>query len=320
MILAYHAQLINNMKIYDLIIIGGGPAGITAGIYAGRQKMDTLLLAKELGGGKITSKAVNICNFPGFEKISGIELLERFVKHLKTQQIETETAEIFKIEKDKDIFTVISSKKEKFFSKTVIIATGSDPRSLGAKGEKEFVGKGVGYCVTCDGPLFKNKAVAIAGGGNAGFEGAEFMERYASKIYILEYGLEVKADLENQELVKKIKKIEVITNAQIKEIKGDKFVNSIVYEDLKEKKLKTLEVQGLFIQIGYQPATALAKGLVDFNERDEIKVEFETFQTKTPGLFAVGDVNTGPFKQIVTACGEGCKAALAAYGYLQSLK
>lgn len=304
--------------IYDLIIIGGGPAGITAGIYAARQRMKTLLIAKEIGGGKITSKAVNICNFPGFEKIGGVELMEKFISHLKTQEIETKQGEIVKIEKEDDIFTAFSSNKEKFSSRTMIIATGSDPRPLEVPGEKELLGKGVGYCVLCDGPLFKNKAVAIIGGGNTGFESAIFMEKYASKIYVLEYGSEIKADAENQEIVSKIGKIEVITNAKVKEIKGDKLVNEIVYEDIKEKKDKALDVQGVFIQVGYQPATALAKGLVDFNERDEIKVEFETFETKTKGLYAVGDVNTGAFKQIVTACGEGCKAALAAYSYFQS--
>ena len=202
----------------------------------------------------------------------------------------------------------------------MIIATGADPRPLEVPGEKEFIGKGVSYCVTCDGPVFKDKKIAIIGGGDAGFEAAIFMTNYSPKIYILEYEPEVKADETNQEIVQKSEKIEVITNAAVKEIKGENFVNSLIYEDLGTKETKTLNVEGVFVEIGSQPATSLARGLVEFNERDEIKVEFETYQTKTPGLFAVGDVNIGTHKQIITACGEGCKAALTAFRYIHLRK
>lgn len=306
--------------LYDLIIIGGGPAGITAGIYAGRQKMKTLLLTKEFGG-QMARKATEVCNYPGFEKISGAELIEKFVSHLeKHESVEIKFSEIGKVQKESGVFTVTTTENEKFQSKSVIIATGADPRPLEAIGEKEFIGKGVGYCVTCDGPIFKNKTIAIVGGGNAGFEAALFMTNYASKIYVLEFGPEIKADQENANEVKKSDKIEIITNAAVKEIKGDKFVSSLIYQDNISRENKTLEVQGVFIEIGSQPATALAKGLVDFTKRDEIMVEAETFQTKTPGLFAVGDDNSGPYKQIITAAGEGCKAALAAYDYLRKSK
>ncbi len=310
--------------VYDLIIIGGGPAGITAGIYAGRQRIKTLLITKEYGG-QMAKKATEVCNYPGFFRINGQKLIEKFKKHLDAQEfVEKKIATIRKLERGTNEgiegFIVITSENEKFFSKSVIIATGADPRPLEVPGEKEFIGKGLSYCVTCDGPLFKNKTVAVVGGGNSGFEAAIFMTNYAKKIYILEYGSEVKADAENQKEAAKSKKIEIITNAEIKEIKGNRFVNSLIYEDLKNKETKVLNVEGVFIEIGTQPATSLAKGLVDFNEKDEIKVEFETFQTKTPGLFAVGDVNTGKYKQIVTAAGEGCKAALAAYEYLRKQK
>jgi thioredoxin-disulfide reductase len=304
--------------IYDLIIIGGGPAGITAGIYAGRQKMSTLLITKEFGG-QMAKKATEVCNYPGFEKISGMELIGKFVEHLEKQEsVEIKFSLVEKIEKQENIFTVTTTEAEKIEAKSVIIATGADPRPLEAIGEKEFIGKGVGYCVTCDGPIFKNKAVAVVGGGNCGLEAALFMTNYASKIYVLEYGAEIKADQENQNEAKKSDKIEIITNASVKEIKGENFVNSLIYQDNITKENKTLEVQGVFIEIGTQPATALAKGLVDFTKRDEIMVESETFATKTPGLFAAGDNNSGKYKQIVTAAGEGCKAALAAYDYLRT--
>lgn len=305
--------------IYDLIIIGGGAGGITAGIYALRQKMKTLILAKEYGG-QMTRKATEVWNYPGFPKISSTDLIEKFVDHLKQQEsFEEKITEVVKIKKEANSFFITTAENEEIESKAVIIATGADPRPLEAKGEKEFIGKGVAYCVTCDGPLFKNKTVAVIGGGNAGFEAAIFMANYASKIYILEFGAEVKADPTNQEEVEALGKIEIITNASVKEIKGDKMVNACVYEDVKTKEIKTLDVRGIFIEIGNQPAASFIKDLVDFNKNDEIIVEFETFQTKTPGLFAVGDVNAGKYKQIVTAAGEGCKAALAAYEFIRKV-
>jgi len=305
--------------IYDLIIIGGGPAGITAGIYAGRQRMKTLLITKEFGG-QMAKKSTEVCNYPGFERISGMELIEKFVEHLKKQEsVEIKFDQVKQIEKEGDIFTITTSEAEKIQSKTVIVATGADPRPLEAIGEKEYIGKGVSYCVTCDGPIFKNKTIAIIGGGNAGMEAALFMTNYATKIYVLEFGPEIKCDQENKNDCIKSDKIEIITNASVKEIKGETMVNSLIYQDNVSKEMKTLEVGGIFIEIGSQPATALAKGLVDFTKRDEIQVESETFTTKTPGLFAAGDNNSGPYKQIVTAAGEGCKTSLAAYDYLRKL-
>jgi len=304
--------------IYDLIIIGGGPGGITAGIYAARQRLNTLLIAKEFGG-QITKKSVDIENYPGFEKISGAELIQKFEKHLRGQEIEIIGGEVRKLEKNNTVFSVLTT-NGKYEAKSVIIASGADPRPLEVPGEKEFIGKGVSYCPLCDGPVFKDKVVAVAGGGNAGFEVAFFLANYVKKIYILEYGPKIKAYAANQELINATKKAEIITNAAIEKIEGDKFVKSLTYRDLISKELKKLELEGVFVEIGNQPATSFAKDLAEFNERDEIKVEFETYQTKTPGLFAVGDCNVGKYKQIITAAGEGAKAALAAYEYVQKLK
>lgn len=304
-------------KIYDLIIVGAGPAGITSAIYARRQNLKTLVITKDFGG-QMGRKAVDIENYPGFKKIKGPELINRFKEHLKATNAEIKIGQVDKITKENNIFCV-STLEEKFFSKAVILASGADPRPLEVPGEKEFIGKGVSYCAICDGPIFRNKTVAVIGGGNAGFESAIFLSNYAKKIYILEYSSQVSADEVNQETVQKTGKVEIITNAKVKEIKGDNFVNALVYEDLKTKEEKILKVDGVFVEIGSQPATSYAKGLVDFNERDEIKVEFETCETKTPGLFAVGDLNVGRFKQIITACGEGAKAALAAYNYIKKV-
>ncbi len=301
--------------MYDLIIIGGGPAGITSGIYAARQKLNTLLITKNFGG-QIAKKAVPIGNYPGFKEISGLELISRFEEHLEKQDIDIKMNEVTRVDKKDSSFLVWTDNKEKFESKTIIIATGTDPRPLKLPGEEEFIGKGVSYCAVCDGPLFADKEVAIIGGGNSGFESALFLKNWAKKIYILEYDSKVRADRENQDLVGRIKKIEIITNAQLKEIKGDEFVNSIIYQDRVNKEERTLSVKGVFVEIGSQPASSFVNHLVDFNKKGEIKVAFDTFQTKTPGLFAAGDVDTGKFKQIIISCGEGAKAALAVFDYL----
>ena len=301
--------------MYDLIIIGGGPAGITAGIYAARQKLNTLLITKGFGG-QVTKKAVMIENYPGFEEISGQDLIQKFEKHLRKHKVDIERDGVRKVKKVGEKFLVQTTSKNTFEAKVVIIASGADPRPLEVPGEKEFLGKGVSYCVTCDGVLFEGKTVAVIGGGNAGFETAFFLSKIAKKIYILEYGEKVRADAENQERVKKTGKVEIVINTQVKEIRGGQFVKGLVYQDRKTGKEINLPLEGIFVEIGSQPATSFAKGLVDFNEKDEIKVDFETFQTKTPGLFAAGDCNIGKYKQIITAAGEGAKSALAAYDFL----
>jgi thioredoxin-disulfide reductase len=306
-------------KIYDLIIIGGGPAGITAGIYAVRQKMATLMITKDFGG-QLNRKAVMIENFPGFPEISGLELTQKFVSHLKKYPIEIELDEVIKVEKENGNFKVKTKNKKEFFSKTLIVASGATSRTLGVKGEKEFLGKGLSYCAICDGYLFNGKEVAVVGGGNSGFEAAIFLSKLAKKIYILEISNRVKADKENQEIVEKTGKVEIILNAKVEEIKGDKFVKSLVYRDLVSQKLNELPIEGIFVEIGNVPETSFVKDLVDFNEKGEIVVDFQTMATKTPGLFVAGDCNTGKYKQIIIAAGEGAKAALSAYDYLQKLK
>jgi len=313
------------MNNYELIIIGGGPAGMTAGIYASRLGLKTLLITKSFGG-QIAKKAVDIENYPGFESISGPDLVQKMASHLKVQKIDIQMDEVLGLKKKGKDFSVVTKSKKEFIGKALILATGADPRPLEVPGEKEFIGRGVSYCALCDGPLFKNKITTVSGGGNAGFETALFLSKVAKKIYILEYSAKVKADANNQKLVKSTGKTEVITNAALKEIKGlpagrqgDNFVKLIIYQDLKTKKEKELKTDAVFVQVGYQPTTAYAKGLVNFNKRDEIAIEPETCQTSVPGVFAVGDLNEGPFKQIVTAAGEGAKAALAAHNYIQNL-
>ncbi|MBL7142589.1 MAG: FAD-dependent oxidoreductase [Candidatus Pacebacteria bacterium] len=310
--------------IYDVIIIGGGPAGVAAGIYASRQRLNALLITKSFGG-QMARKAVAIENYPGFEEISGLDLIKKFEKHLRKftsgqpgrGQIKIELALVSKIKKAGKTFSVLTGKKKKFKSKTVLIASGADPRPLEVPGEKKFIGKGVSYCTACDAPLYAGKDVVVVGGGNSGFEAALFLAGWVRKLYILENSSKVSADQSIQEKAKKTGKIKVITSAALKKVEGKKFVESLVYQDNETKKTVSLKVGGIFVEIGSQPATSFVKGLVDFSERDEIVIDQKTMQTKTTGLFAAGDVSDVIFKQIVVAAGEGTKALLAISNYLQ---
>src|SRR3989338_4481234 len=302
--------------IYDLIIIGGGPAGMTAGIYTARQKLKTLLITKDFGG-QMAKKAVSIENYPGFEEISGLELIQLFEKHLRSHEIDIEINAVKNVKKSGDVFLLMTADRKEFKSKAVIVASGADPRPLEVEGEKEFICKGVSYCVSCDGPLFADKTVVVIGGGNAGFEAALSLSNYAKKVYILESGEKIRAEKSIQDQVKKIAKITVIIGSVIQKIQGKTFVESIIYQEKTSKKLVTLEVQGIFVEIGSQPATSFVKDLVDFNEKDEIVVDPKTSQTRTRGLFSAGDVDDVPYKQVVIACGEGAKAAISASIYLQ---
>jgi thioredoxin-disulfide reductase len=304
--------------IYDLIIIGGGPAGITAGIYGARKKLNSLLLTKDFVGQ--VGKAGDIENWPGNYRIPGIELLKSFKEHLKRFDIGIEEEEVKEIKKRDGIFEISTLKNNNFQSKSVIITSGKNPRPLKVPGEEKFMGKGLSFCSICDAPFLKDKVVAVVGGGNSGFETALDLSKYSPKIFILEFGTKVKADEVSQERAKASGKISVITNAAIKEIKGKDFVESIIYEDKNSGKLEELKVEGVFVEIGSLPATAFLGNLVEFNHWGEVKINPKTYATKTPGLFSAGDVTDIKYKQIVVAAGEGAKAALSAYEYLEKSK
>jgi len=296
-----------NMR--DLIIIGGGPAGMTAAIYAKREKLDTLLLTREFGG-QMARKEVEIDNFPGMGRISAQDLIAKFRDHARSLDVGIEMENVVKISKKRTGFSV-ETEKNRYESKAVLLATGADPRFLGVPGEKEFIGRGVGYCATCDGPLFASRTVAVVGGGNSAFESALFLSRFAAKIYILEASDRVRASAEIQDQAKATKKIVVIANAKVLRILGNKFVTGIQYLDQKSGTESTIDAEGVFVKIGYKPASLIAGMLAELNEAGEIKYDANTFQTKTPGLFAAGDVSSIKYKQIVIACGEGAKAVLS---------
>jgi len=307
------------MIIYDLIIIGGGPAGITAGIYGARQKLKTLLITKDFGG-QMSRKTIAIENWPGNIEISGQDLIKNFKKHIETCAIEIiKPDEVSKVVKNGEIFKILTENGKEFQAKTVIVNTGADPRPLEIPGEKEFIGQGVSYCVLCDGPFFKDKTVAVIGSGNSAFEAVLFLVDYAKKIYVLEYKDKISAFEDLQEKALKTGKVEIIINARSKEIKGNTLVEELIYEDRETKKEKKLKLDGIFVEIGNAPATSFVKEMVDFSKYDEIIADPKTCATRTPGLFAAGDVTDVFPKQIVVAAGQGCKAAVNAYKYIKNI-
>lgn len=300
--------------IYDTIIIGAGPAGMTAAIYATRREMKTLIIGREIGGQ--VSIAGEIENYPGFKSINNFELIKKMEDQVKALGVEIKNSEADKIEKKEDGTFVLYASKEKFEAKTVIVAMGLAPRRLAIVGEAEFAGKGVSYCANCDGPLYKGKVVVIVGGGNAAFDAAEVMSKIASRVYLIHRSEEFRAFEELVDEVKSRKNTELFLNSEIKEIQGSARVEKIKIFNNKTNEIKELAVDGVFVEVGRIANTDLVAGLVKRDERNQIIVD-EKCATSQPGIFAAGDVTPVPFKQITIACGQGTIAALAAYQYLQ---
>lgn len=300
--------------ILDLIIIGAGPSGITASVYAARKKINFMVLTKDVGGQAAWSSDVE--NYPGYQFITGPDLVAKFQDHMDKYGIQLkENEEVIEVEK-KDKIIYVKTTKETYEAKTVIIASGKRVKEIGVPGEKEYKNKGVAYCVTCDGPLFAEKDVAVVGGGNSALDAAIQMMNIANKVYLLNMTDEFMGDAIMQEKVKNNPKVKILHNARVESIIGDKFVKGINI-DTRGKK-ETLDVKGIFIEIGLMPNSWFAKGL-DKNEKGEIKVNCAN-ETNIPGIFAAGDVTNVPEKQIVIAAGDGAKAALGAFRYLARLK
>jgi len=303
---------------YDLIIIGAGPAGMTAGIYAARQKIKFIIISMDVGGQMGWSSKID--NYPGVPDKSGIALVERFQKHMQDYKIKIRQEEILKLEKKKNI-CLVKTKKNVYESKAVIIAAGKKPRKLNVPGEDQFTGQGVNYCAVCDAPLYKDKVCAIVGGGNSGMDAALFLAKYAKKIYILEYLPQLGGDTYLREKILNERKIIVITGIRMKEILGNKFVEKLRYE--KEGTIEELDVEGVFVEIGLISQYDFTD--VQKNKWGEIMIYRSTISheenmTDIPGIFAAGDCTDIPSKQIIVAAGEGAKAALASFNYINRWK
>lgn len=311
--------------MFDVIIIGGGPAGVAAAVYCARKKLKTALIADSFGGQSIVSD--DIQNWIGDEHISGADLAKKLEAHARSYSdvtvINERATHIGETQcRDAGSGRVcdfqVTTEKNTYDGKTVIVASGGRRRRLGIPGEDQFEGKGVAFCSTCDAPIFSGMEVAVVGGGNAGLEAVVDLFPYATKIYLLEYGKTLKGDPSTQEQIKKNDKVNIIFNAQTLEVIGEKMVTGLRYKDLVSGEEKMLNVGGVFVEIGSIPNSEMVEGLVDINKSGEIVVDHKYATTSHPGVFAAGDVTDDPYKQNNISAGDAVKAALAAYAYLLS--
>lgn len=315
----------NKDSNFDFIVLGAGGTGLAAAMYAARLGLKTLVLGTTMGselpvGGVITTTD-SVENYPGFESISGMELAKKLEYHARSYDlVEIKNEEALKVEKKKDLFSV-KTKKSEYIGKTILFATGTKWRKLPetVKGSREFENKGVAYCALCDGPLFRDKVVAVVGGSDSAVKDALVLSKYAKKVYIIARS-QIRAEPINIERFKSDKKAEILTKTNITEIKGDKVVMSIVLDKAYKGK-KEISVDGVFIAIGHIPLSDLAKPLgVELDPNGEIKIDHRTSETNVPGIFAAGDVSDKGFKQLITGVGDGCTAAYYAYEYVTKNK
>ena len=301
----------------DFLIIGGGPAAVAAGVYAARKKLKTILITEEWGGQSVVSAGIE--NWIGTKNVSGIDFAKMLEEHVRAQEdIEIVVPDrVVKVEKIDEYFKVSTEKGNVYDTKTVFVGSGAHRKKLGVPGEKEFDGMGVAYCSTCDAPMFKDKDIAVIGGGNAGLEAVLDLVPYAKNIWLLDHSNGLKGDPVTQEKVKSSDKIkEIIFNAETLEILGDKFITGLKYKDIKTAEEKQLDVGGVFVEIGSVPNSDMVKDLVEMNKYGEIVINSKNARTSQTGIWAAGDVTDDPFKQNNISAGDAVKAALDAYNYL----
>lgn len=299
--------------MYDVIIIGAGAAGLTAAIYTCRKKLKTLILSIDVGGQ--TNLTSHIENYPGTGAMHGIELMQRFQAEAIGFGAELVMGKANKVDKIGDSFRIGLANGETYDCKALILAYGKVPRSLGVEGEEKFMGRGVSTCVTCDAPLYKNRDVAVIGGGNSAVEGALELAAIARKVYLIHRRDAFRADEITVEKLKNNGKIELMLSSVPTKIIGDKNVDGIAVENTATKEKREIKAEGIFIEIGYVVDTSFVQHLVKVNERKEIIVDGRG-NTSFPGIFAAGDITPVPFKQTVIAAGEGAKTALECYRWL----
>jgi NADH-dependent peroxiredoxin subunit F len=302
--------------MHDLLILGGGPAGLTAAVYAARKKLSTLLLAVDLGGQ--VNWTMSIENYMGYQFVEGHELMDKFEKQVKQFPIEVKTGEtLVRLARIEGGFEVGTEKGSIYQGRAAIIATGKRPRPLGVPGEEYLIGRGLSYCAVCDGPLFEGMPVAVIGGGNSALEAADDMTKVAEHVYLVSL-TRLTGDHVLVDKVQGAANLTILREHQTMSVRGDNFVSGITVKDLRTDEIKDLVVQGVFVEIGLIPSSDFARGLVSLNRLGEIEVNCAC-ETGVPGLYAAGDVTNVPEKQIVVAAGEGAKAALQAHHYLQRL-
>ncbi len=306
-------------KTYDLVIIGAGPAGLTASIYAQRARLDAVVLERLIPGGQILLSE-RIENYPGVPlPISPKRLMEKMHKQaenlgMKLEQVETKGIEL---DEEKKIIHTLSDKK--FHTLAVIIASGTEPSKLGAQGEATFVGRGVSYCATCDAPFFKDQEVMVVGGGNTALEETLHLVKFVSKVYLVHRRGMLRAEKILQERAFRNPKVEIIFRSVVTMIYGDSQVEGVNLKNLETGKIKKVPCSGIFISVGLKPNTEFIRGLIECDKKGFVKTR-ANLETNVPGIFACGDVRKNLLKQVVVACGEGALAAASAEKYINKIK
>lgn len=299
--------------MYDLIIVGAGPAGVTAAIYAARKGLNFIIVSPEIGGQMLKTSLIE--NYPSLQSVLGFELAQKFAEHFSAFNFKHHQTYINKIEKKADFF-MVKTNEEKLEAKAVIMATGASPRYLNVPGEEKFRAKGVTYCTTCDGPFFREKSVAVIGGGNTALESILQLSAIATKVFVVNLTADFTGDDILIQKVSKLNNVEILHETKTLEILGQNQVEGL--KVLQAEKEKILELDGVFINIGYFPQTEAVQDLVTLNEFGEIMINAKG-ETNLPGFFAAGDCTDFPYKQIVTATGSGATAALSVFHYLNRL-
>lgn len=306
--------------MYDVIIIGGSAAGLTAALYTSRQGMNTLVITKDIGGQMLLTNEIQ--NYPGFYSISGFELATRFKEQAESYGSTFFYDEVVSVEEDKDcpgMCFKVRTLQEAFNSLSVILAFGKTPRDLGVPGEQELKGRGVSYCAVCDGPLFKGKTVSVVGSGDQALDAVNYLSSVASLVYFIHnYDRPIGAE-EMVEQIFSLPNVKRIPNSRVKELIGDTKLRKVVIQNTKDQSVTEIESDAIFIEIGYVAKTDFLKGFVELNPKGEIKVDKEC-KTSHQGVFAAGDITDIIFKQAVISAAEGAVAALSAYNYVQRIK
>ena len=302
--------------MYDLMIIGGGPAGLCAAVYAARKQLKTLLVSVDIGGQPNTTRGIE--NYLGYQFIEGPELIDKFHDQVSQFPIDQKIGnKVTQLEKIDEGFEAVSEAGDRYQAKAVIFATGKRPRKLNVPGEEEFTGRGVTYCAICDGPVFAGQRVAVIGGGNSALEATLDMVKIAEHVDLVSL-TPLTGDPILIERLADAKNLNIFTEYQTEKIEGQDFVTGILIKDLKSGERKQLDVTGVFIEIGLAPNSEPVSGLIELNKWGEVPVT-PSCATTMSGLFAAGDVTDAPEKQIIVAAGEGAKASLQAHRYLQRL-
>jgi alkyl hydroperoxide reductase subunit F len=318
-IIGFDAQALNEVfgeeapvDVYDVIILGAGPAGLTAAVYTARKLLKTLVITENIGGQALESWAIE--NYMGYRMVTGEELMKKFEEQARELHIQVELDGVLGLSRENSSFTVKTATDRAFTGKSVIVATGKHPKMLGLPGEERFIGRGLSICATCDGPLFRGKNVAVVGGGNSALQTAIEMSGIAKAVHLLVRSA-VRADQVYQETCRKRENILIHSGVEVTDLYGEKFLTGLRIRHRETGEEARIDVDGAFLEIGWLPNTGFLGGFVALNKDQEVMVD-ENARTTATGVFAAGDVTSVKGKQIIIAAGEGAKAALEAYEYL----